>query len=131
MFSANITPELLKLCNFTKVKVFFLVLVYDFNFDLFEFAAAILEKGLFSPKNEQKKYHYRSNVTQCSWLSQWFCSEHYLFSSVQISYRTSSVARGEVGHLIHSTNWIILTAVTVTQRITRSRLVDLGQCSVK
>ena len=28
------------------MKVFFLVLVYVFNFDLFEFSAAILEKGL-------------------------------------------------------------------------------------
>ena len=28
------------------MKVFFLVLVYIFNFDLFKFSAAILEKGL-------------------------------------------------------------------------------------
>ena len=47
MFLADITPELLKLCSFTKVKVFFLELVYVFNLDLFEFLAAILEKGLF------------------------------------------------------------------------------------
>ena len=37
---------MLKLCGFTKVKVFFLVLVYYFNFDLFEFSDAILEKGI-------------------------------------------------------------------------------------
>ena len=37
---------MLKLCSFTKVKVFFLVLVYVFNFDWFEFSVAILEKGL-------------------------------------------------------------------------------------
>ena len=37
---------MLKLCRFTKVKVFFLVLISVFNFDLFEFSAAILEKGL-------------------------------------------------------------------------------------
>ena len=37
---------MLKLCRVTKVKFFFLVLVYVFNFDLFEFSAAILEKGL-------------------------------------------------------------------------------------
>ena len=37
---------MLKRCRVTKVKVFFLVLVYVFNFDLFEFSAAILEKGL-------------------------------------------------------------------------------------
>ena len=46
IFSADITPEVLKLCRVTKVKVFFLVLVYVFNFDLIEFSAAILEKGL-------------------------------------------------------------------------------------
>ena len=38
---------MLKLCRVTKVKVLFLVLVFVFNFDLFKFAAAILEKGLF------------------------------------------------------------------------------------
>ena len=47
MFSADITPEMLKLCSFTTVKVFFLVLVCIFNFNLFEFLAAILEKCLF------------------------------------------------------------------------------------
>ena len=35
----------MKLCRITKVKVFFLVLVYVFNSHLFEFSAAILEKG--------------------------------------------------------------------------------------
>ena len=38
---------MLKLGRFTKVKVLFLVLVFVFNFDLFKFSAAILEKGLF------------------------------------------------------------------------------------
>ena len=46
IFSADITPEMLKLCRVTKVKVFFLVLVYIYNFDLFDFSASILEKGL-------------------------------------------------------------------------------------
>ena len=44
--SANITPEMPKLCKVTKEKVFVLVLVYVFNFEIFEFLAAILEKGL-------------------------------------------------------------------------------------
>ena len=44
--SADIAPEMLKLYRVTKVKVFFLVLVYVFNFDLCEFSAVILEKGL-------------------------------------------------------------------------------------
>ena len=38
--------EMLKLCRVTKVKVFFLVQLHIFNFDLFEFSATILEKGL-------------------------------------------------------------------------------------
>ena len=38
---------MLKLSRVTQVKVFFLVLVYVFNFDfIFEFLAVILEKGL-------------------------------------------------------------------------------------
>ena len=46
IFSADFTPDMLKLCRVTKVKVLFLVLVYVFNFNLFEFSAAILEKGV-------------------------------------------------------------------------------------
>ena len=37
---------MLKLYRVTRLKVFFLVLVYVFNFNLFECSAAILEKGL-------------------------------------------------------------------------------------
>ena len=48
IFSADIAPETLKLCRITKVKGFFLVLVYVLDFDLFEFSAAILGKGLFT-----------------------------------------------------------------------------------
>ena len=47
-FSADISPEMLKLGRVTKVKVLFLVLVFVFNFELFKFSAAILEKGLLS-----------------------------------------------------------------------------------
>ena len=50
---------MLKLCRFTKVKVFFLVLVYVFNFDLFEFLAAILDKGLF--------FRYHENHQMMEW----------------------------------------------------------------
>ena len=32
IFPADITPEMLKLCRIANVKVFFLVLVYVFNF---------------------------------------------------------------------------------------------------
>ena len=41
---------MLKLGRITKVKVLFLVLVFVFNFDLFKFSAAILEKGLFNQR---------------------------------------------------------------------------------
>ena len=37
---------MLKLCRVTKVKVLFLMLVYVFNFDLFEISDAILVKNL-------------------------------------------------------------------------------------
>ena len=37
---------MLKLCRVTKVRIFLLVLGYVYKFDLFEFSAAILEKGL-------------------------------------------------------------------------------------
>ena len=37
---------MLKLGRATKVKVLFLLVVFVFNFDLFKFLAAILEKGL-------------------------------------------------------------------------------------
>ena len=43
---------MLKLGKVTEVKVLFLVLVYVFNFDLFEFSAAILEKGLLFSADE-------------------------------------------------------------------------------
>ena len=36
-FSADITPEMLKLCNFIKVNVFFLVLVYVFDLSYLNF----------------------------------------------------------------------------------------------
>ena len=37
---------MLKLSRVAKVKVLFLVLIYVFSFDLFEYSANILEKGL-------------------------------------------------------------------------------------
>ena len=46
---------MLKLGRVTKVKVLHLVLVFVFNFDLFKFSAAILEKGLL-PKYNLNSY---------------------------------------------------------------------------
>ena len=56
LFSADITPDVLKLCRVTKVKVLFLVLVCVFNFNLFEFSAAILEEGLLNPVNKKEQW---------------------------------------------------------------------------
>ena len=50
---------MLKLCRVTKVNVFFLVMVYVLNFNLFEFAAAILEKVLFL----QLEVHKGTSIT--------------------------------------------------------------------
>ena len=53
---------MLKLCMVTKVKVFFLVLVYVCNFDLFEFSAAILEKGLFSNDSPRRNSAVKNRI---------------------------------------------------------------------
>ena len=45
---------MLKLGRATKVKVLFLVLIFVFNFDLFKFSAAILEKGLLLTQIQQE-----------------------------------------------------------------------------
>ena len=47
---------MLNLCRVTKVKVLFLVLVYVFNFNLYEFSAAILEKGLLIAKERPDEH---------------------------------------------------------------------------
>ena len=73
---------MLKLGRVTKVNVLFLMLVFVFNFDLFKFSAAILEKGLLDiinsvdktklsvdhkPRTDVKKvYDQRLPVAQCS-----------------------------------------------------------------
>ena len=44
---------MLKLGRVTKVKMFFLVLVYVFNIDLFEFSATILGRVYQAEKSEQ------------------------------------------------------------------------------
>ena len=56
---------MLKLGRVTKVKVLFLVLVFIFNFDLFKFSAATLEKGLFILKLDRNTVHvfYFLNTT--------------------------------------------------------------------
>ena len=58
IFSADISPEMLKPSRVTKVKVLFLVLVFIFNFYLFKFSAAILEKGLLFTKEEVNIHHF-------------------------------------------------------------------------
>ena len=53
---------MLKLGRVTVVKVLFLVMIFVFNFDLFKFSAAILEKGLLASNDpvsflERKEDH--------------------------------------------------------------------------
>ena len=46
VFSADITPNIINLSRVTKFTVLFLALIFIFNFNLFKFSAAILEKRL-------------------------------------------------------------------------------------
>ena len=69
---------MLKLCRITKLKVFFPVLVYVFNFDLFEFSAAILEKGLLL-------YRYQ-RITAC--LNEWLTLHFIIFALVHATIET-------------------------------------------
>ena len=65
---------MLKQGRVTKFKMLFLVLVFVFNFDLFKFSAAILEKGLLSknPKTnrifdvEQSFFHLFSFISSAA-----------------------------------------------------------------
>ena len=65
---------MLKLCKVTKVKVFFPVMVYIFNFELFQLSAAILEKGLFTHVN-RSPYNVMQ-YKQCNYylINLWFPS---------------------------------------------------------
>ena len=56
IFSADISPEMLKLDRVTKFKMLFLALVFVFSFDVLKFSAAILEKGLLHEPNVIKRY---------------------------------------------------------------------------
>ena len=53
----DITPEMLYRVTIG-VNVFFLVLVYVFSFDLFEFSPVILEKGLLLLNNKTAPKRY-------------------------------------------------------------------------
>ena len=56
---------MLRLGRVTEVKVLFLVMIFVFNFDLFKFSAAILEKGLFKLFFEEKNLFPKvSKITQ-------------------------------------------------------------------
>ena len=62
---------MLKLGRVTKVKVLFLVLVFVFNFDLYKFSAAILEKGLLSRK---KRYIWNMTDENLNFLFAFYYS---------------------------------------------------------
>ena len=73
---------MLKLGRVTKVKVLFLVLVYVLNIDLFEFSAAILEKGLFTLSTQSIKPNYRDvyNLSATMLLVNFEDFQHCAFS---------------------------------------------------
>ena len=83
---------MLKLCRVTKVKVFFLVLVNVFNFDLLEFLAAILERGLFRLSRariewlvkEMKEELERNTARSCSLASIGNAGKYLLFYFLQL-----------------------------------------------
>ena len=72
IFSTDVSPEMLKLGRVSKVKVLFLVMVFVFNFDLFKFSAAILDKGLFlfcqTSNNVIKRGSMGRNIWSSCWL---------------------------------------------------------------
>ena len=53
VFSTQVEPNLMKLCTITKQEVVFQVLVLIFRSAKYEFAAAILEKGLLALSQSQ------------------------------------------------------------------------------
>ena len=76
---------MLKLCRVTKLKVIFPVLVYVFNFDLFEFSAAILEKGLFEVKfhllsDARERAHKSVDGVLITQISSWMTSNLFYLS---------------------------------------------------
>ena len=78
IFSADVTPDMLKLCRVTNVKVLFLVLVYVFNFNLFLFSAVILEKVLLLIAISclfQLHFAQKLNLMQLSSMINSLCAE--------------------------------------------------------
>ena len=75
LISADITPEILKFCRVTKVNMFILVLVYVFNFDLFEFSAAILEKGLLEEVYIQELFSFGDQFACSPDMHAWSCMD--------------------------------------------------------
>ena len=99
---------MLKLCRVTKVKVLFLVLAYAFNFNLFEFLAAILEKGLLlCPCNHNRlKQHNQPIRIQCK-----LCNQH-------------QVQENKCDQNIHDWFWFGLLLVVKVANITNQSLVQ-------
>ena len=60
---------MLKVCRDTKVMVFFLELVYVFNFNLSEYSAAILEKGQLDLVLYNSGSNRARNFKSASWSS--------------------------------------------------------------
>ena len=65
----------------TKVKLFFLVLVYVFNFNLLEFSATILQKGLLSvfPETTNVEVGEKNKETLCGVYQNCYASNNMYF----------------------------------------------------
>ena len=86
---------MLKLGRVTKVKVHFLLLVFVFNFDLFKFSAAILEKGLLEKV-------YRSKLHTSLYFDR-LCFLRSLLSFSQRLLRASAIM---VWHFVAKQYWM-------------------------
>ena len=97
---------MLKVCRVTKVNVFFLVVVYVFNFELFEFSAAILEKGLL-PQSARQSVHKKDAVLLRSGIS---CV--YMYPAAGISKFVKPVVnilyftQGQINELLFSGGYV-------------------------
>ena len=97
IFSADIAPEMLNLCSVTKVKVFFLVLVYVFNFDLFEFSAAILEKRVYWVSSPRSPLGILIGKTTTAKHSPWIWPLHASKLSLTLLFQWTATSLSLIG----------------------------------
>ena len=112
---------MLKLGRVTKVKEFFLVLVYVFNIDLFEFSVAILEKGLLRVDRG-----YRSRCSDQHLTTDTFCNmsipDNYLLfgentENVHLFSTHAAIENRICKHLLKYIVFVTLTSYSVFSKL--------------